>query len=62
MFHTCYIDLYVSRGNRSCGSVLTPRKILGKRVIHIAEKVEMTGEIRMVNGGKYERELKWGIW
>jgi len=31
-------------------------------VLHVAEKVEMTGRISIVKGGKYERELKWGIW
>jgi hypothetical protein len=37
-------------------------KILGKCGLHVAEKVEMTGAISTVKGGKYERELKWGIW
>jgi hypothetical protein len=62
MFHTCYIDLYVCRENRSCGTDVAPRTILGKRVLHIMEKVEMTGGIIFVKGGKYEMELKWGIW
>jgi len=62
VFHTCYIDLYVCRENRNCGTVVKPRTILGKRVLHIAEKLEMTGRISMVKRGEYERELIWGIW
>ena len=62
MFHTRYIDLYVCRENRNCATVVRSRKILGKRVLHVGEKVKMTGGIIMVKGGKYEKELKWGIW
>ena len=62
MFHTCYIDLYVCRENRSCGTVVTPRRLLGKCVIHIAENVEMTGGISVVKEVKYKRELERCIW